>query len=447
MSDLDAALAALRSTPQDEVERAVAARYAPLICMDVREPFRPLVAGYTLFRADGPSPSFSRHIQLAPDETLVVEYAIWWDWDLHHLYELEHIWVYVDGDGRPVRVEGSWHGEVKDLREDGRIPLREEHPVVFASPGKHAFAPSVRHFQAQHEKTPGITSRYVGGGGITLNGRFDEKIKRTPMTDRLVHTYLARFAFTPSWDYSAEWLLGPAKLVPWSALQAWIPDRINAWLDVLKETITAEEYRYLRAAVCTSRQQILRAGELHMDMVQLGVGRHALGFPVLTDSRGQRVRTQLLTALYACVKARVGAYLIIHDVRLVPLLRHLLGHRDWSDYLMTGSDRPEWLAAIKEALPRYRTALIMAAPTADIVAAAQAAQASYVHVNAPLQAWPGSEWVQEVRRADLGVMCGPVTDAAAVSALAAVGVEAIIATDPAYYPPLNNAHLCLSFPR
>ena len=55
---------ALLATPADPEERALAARYAPIILFDQREPFLPLAAGYTLFRADAPSPSFPREISL-----------------------------------------------------------------------------------------------------------------------------------------------------------------------------------------------------------------------------------------------------------------------------------------------------------------------------------------------------------------------------------------------
>src|SRR4051794_34441291 len=94
----------LLATPADLEMRALAARYAPIILFDLHEPFLPLAAGYTLFSADAPSPSFSRAITLSgpdrPPAQLAIEYAIWWDWDIQHLYELEHVWVYIDAAGQ-----------------------------------------------------------------------------------------------------------------------------------------------------------------------------------------------------------------------------------------------------------------------------------------------------------------------------------------------------------
>src|SRR5690349_3791685 len=105
----DPLYAELLATPQDADDQALAARYAPLLRFDANEPFLPLAAGYTIFRADGPSLSMRRQVALAasehPQATLAIEYAIWWDWDIGHLYELEHVWVYLDAQGRVVGCE------------------------------------------------------------------------------------------------------------------------------------------------------------------------------------------------------------------------------------------------------------------------------------------------------------------------------------------------------
>ena len=74
-------LAELLSCSQNMRERALAARFAPLIRLDEKEPFRPLAAGYAIFRNDGRSPSFPRRIRLQgrrrPAASLAIEYAIW----------------------------------------------------------------------------------------------------------------------------------------------------------------------------------------------------------------------------------------------------------------------------------------------------------------------------------------------------------------------------------
>lgn len=150
-------------------------------------------AGYTIFQRDGDSPSFNRQIRLSSRKWKagqVIEYAIWWDWDINHLYELEHIWVYLDEAGQVIKVEGSWHGEVRDLAVNGRLLMKGTHPIVFAAPGKHAFAAKIGDFQRQQAKAPGITTRFAGAMGIAINGLFNGLIERSPPVDRLIHGYL-----------------------------------------------------------------------------------------------------------------------------------------------------------------------------------------------------------------------------------------------------------------
>jgi hypothetical protein len=78
-----ASLEALLDTPQDAHDRALAARCAPIIRFDIREPFLPLAVGYTILRSDADSSSFRRRIELnplgKPPAALAIEYAIWWD--------------------------------------------------------------------------------------------------------------------------------------------------------------------------------------------------------------------------------------------------------------------------------------------------------------------------------------------------------------------------------
>ena len=82
-----------------EADYRLALSQAPTIRFDAREPFTPAAVGYTVFRESGRSPSFPREIRLGAGVAAVVEYAVWWDWDIQHLYELEHIWVYLSADG------------------------------------------------------------------------------------------------------------------------------------------------------------------------------------------------------------------------------------------------------------------------------------------------------------------------------------------------------------
>lgn len=160
----------------------LAGRYAPLIYFDRKEPFLPLAVGYTIFTADGPSPSFPRRIELRGADhapaTCAIEYAIWWDWDIQHLYELEHTWTYVSMDGKVVFAEASWHGGYNATVLDNgkvRVVAKEDgaHPVVYSEPGKHAFAPTSEILVAKRKtKTLEGCGPCAGAGGLLVTPLF-----------------------------------------------------------------------------------------------------------------------------------------------------------------------------------------------------------------------------------------------------------------------------------
>jgi hypothetical protein len=444
----DASLAALYGVEQDQANRALATRYAPIIRHDDNEPFRPLTAGYTIFHKDGGSPSFNRQIRLRSRKCKadqVIEYAIWWDWDINHLYELEHVWVYLDRDGQVIRVEGSWHGAVRDLATNGRLAVEDTHPVVNAAPGKHAFAPKIEDFKMRQAKVPGMTTRFAGAMGIAVNGLFKGEIQRSPPVDRLIHSYLTRFAFEPSWNFSQAFTFNQEMLVPWPALRRWIPQRVKGWIGILRQEIGPEHYRTLRTVRCSSMEDIHKAGQMRMDMVSLDIGASRWGLPVLMNTAGRPTGANLVRLLQACERARIGAYLVIHDKRIIPWVARLLGRKDWTDYLMTGASVPEWVASIKSRLPQYRTTLIMETPPADVAAAAQSVGASYVHVTAPSISWLTTEWIKSIRQAEVGIVL-TATDSSELTWQRSVGVEAIMVDDPAVFgvESLSEIGSCLT---
>src|SRR4051794_30079567 len=201
---------ALLTAPADPEARALAARYAPIILFDQREPFLPLAAGYTLFRADAPSPSFPREISLGANARLpaqlVIEYAIWWDWDIQHLYELEHVWVYIDTAGQLIHAEASWHGGLQAMRYDAVVPRDGDHVLIYSEPGKHAFAPHPAWFAERAAPHPRATTEALAGlGGLLVTSLFQGLIARTPLADTLARTYLARQAFRPSYTFDRRY--------------------------------------------------------------------------------------------------------------------------------------------------------------------------------------------------------------------------------------------------
>lgn len=234
MADASIEGAYLPTAKQDPQALSLAERYAPRIYFDRREPFLPVAVGYTIFTCDGLSPSFPRLIGLAPPARLAVEYAIWWDWDITHLYDLEHVWVYAGEGGKVVYAEGSWHGRYRPLVADGRVPLEGDHTVVYAEPGKHAFHPTpdipteLRRFIRQR------CGEEAGEDGLLVTSLFEGRIVKTPEADRLASAYLQSRAFEPTFAFTRSFAVEGAILLPWASLREWIPKRIRWWLEQLR---------------------------------------------------------------------------------------------------------------------------------------------------------------------------------------------------------------------
>ncbi|MCX7845564.1 MAG: hypothetical protein N2312_03025, partial [Dictyoglomaceae bacterium] len=208
-------------------------KYAPIIKFDEKEPFFPVRIGYTIFKISGRSPSFPREIKLSESE-IAIEYAIYWDWDIQHLYELEHIWVFVK-NGKITKVEASWHGDYNEMKG---VKIRGTHPILYSQPGKHAFAPSPSWFQPfffKYLRFIAPCKDKAGNGGILIKSMFYGLIEKTPQDDKLVEIYLKRFAFTPTFNFTKEFIAEKELYVPWKDLFEEIPRRVRDWIEKLRK--------------------------------------------------------------------------------------------------------------------------------------------------------------------------------------------------------------------
>ena len=285
------------ASPEDH---ELALRFAPLIRFDRREPFLPSAVGYTVFGHDAASVSFPREIALGDDVAFVIEYAIWWDWDIQHLYELEHAWVSVDAAGNIVELEASWHGRFNPMRdESGELPLEDDRPLLYSEPGKHAFAASPERLLGRRARTDASCGIHAGKMGVHVTPLFAGIIdQRKPLQNRLVHTYLERFQFEPAYDFSQCFELRAAAFVPWPSLFRWIPGRVAACLESLGATIAPHERRVLRIAHRgasayaqeNSPESLRVAAELGADLVEIDIRVTADDAPVVThDSSLKRL--------------------------------------------------------------------------------------------------------------------------------------------------------------
>ncbi|MCS6827433.1 MAG: hypothetical protein NZ553_12535 [Caldilinea sp.] len=477
----DVSLSALLQTEQVEEARSLAARYAPILRFDAREPFLPLAVGYTLFREDGDSPSFPRRVELqrpgSPPAALAIEYAIWWDWDIQHLYELEHVWVFVDADGRVCRGEASWHGGWHAMEANGALPLDGDHLIVFSEPGKHAFAPDPAWF---HERRGARTlreqtTRRAGFGGVWVTPLFEREIRplRTPYANTLVRTYLQRYAFEPAWQFTKAFFIQPEQLIPWNALQRWIPKQVAGWIQRLAQETPPETLRFLRiahrGASAYAAENTLaafrKAAALDADMVEMDVQTTLDGAAVVfhdhvvdhvTDGRGavndltlaalkmftvagpdgsREPIPTLEEAIACCLEHDLGLYIEIKAGGAVPAVVEAIQRFDLKHRAIVGSFRPDWVAAVKQFDPAIPTSVLFSVPNVDPVKLAQAVGADYVH-----PCWEAAasqphcllteKWMERVRQHELGIILWHEERPEEIAALRRLGVDGICSNAP-----------------
>lgn len=199
--------------------------YAPYIFFDDKEPFFPRMVGYTIFEETQRSSSFNRIIEIGKyGVRYAIEYAIYWDYDITHLYDLEHFWVFVGENGEVVDAQGSFHGKyLTMLMKDRSNIIDDTHVKIYSQPGKHAFAPIPTLF----DYVPGVeTSTYedVGIDGLVVTeiiakGRYDT----TPEINEAVQKYMQKYKFRPSHNYSRLYDITAKELVEWKVLDDSIP--------------------------------------------------------------------------------------------------------------------------------------------------------------------------------------------------------------------------------
>lgn len=474
--NIDQHFVTLDRTQVNEGDYALAMRHAPRIRFDAREPFLPSVVGYTVFRGNAASSSFPRQITLPSHAVVAIEYAIWWDWDIQHLYELEHIWVYLNADERVIHAEASWHGGynpmfISGIGNDGVPPLDDGRVIVYSEPGKHAFAPVTDWLEDRAPMTKaGCTSR-SGVMGVHVTPLFDGLIHdRTPLNNRLVHTYLARLAFEPSFDFTQIFELSSAVFVSWDNLFRWIPSRVSWWCGHLAEIIPPGERRFLRIAHRGasayaqegSSASVQKAAALGADMVEVDVRVTADGVPViahdpdlkrifgidamLSDLTLDEIRRRtpegvapLLTfaeMVELCASLGLGLYLDIKDITPAAMIAvaDALHLRGMFKYSVFGAFRPDVVAEIRHTIPNAVTSILFASPHVDPVALARAVNCDYVHpcferFDRPQDLISGA-WMERVREAGLGVICWHEERPEVIEALQALGVDGICSDMP-----------------
>ncbi len=207
----------------------LAAKYAPLIHYDVNETIPLQKVGVTVFREEIRSDSFPKRV-VKPDFCgLVIEYALFWDYDIQHMYDLEHLWVYVAADGSVTRAEGSFHGKYLNLWDSEMIFAKApDGPRVhaFCQPGKHAFLPHGELFRL----LPGWKESCTvdAGGDILVGGPFGGAYQATAEDNARCRAHIReKYAFEPTLVFGEGQPIPEEMLCTWEELKAWIPARMD----------------------------------------------------------------------------------------------------------------------------------------------------------------------------------------------------------------------------
>ena len=223
--------------PVTSADIALARRLAPVIRFGDNEPFLPSHVGISVLEAAGRSPSSRLDIGFGAGVAKVIEYAIWWDWDIQHLYELEHIWLKLDAADNVVGVEASSHGGKFVMKgADGGLPLQGGRVTLVSTPGKHAFTATPEGQDKTRDLTSVCCQELAGRDGVLINDMFRAGLAEVTAEDhRAVKRYLQARAFLPRFDFGQRFDLAQAEFVSWDELAAWIPARVKAVLAQVRQ--------------------------------------------------------------------------------------------------------------------------------------------------------------------------------------------------------------------
>lgn len=209
--------------------------YKPYIFMDRKEPFEINGIGYTVFRETQKSISFPKRSIIVDKGNVdfVIEYAVWYDFDIQHLYDLEHLWIYVDNQGRVVHAEGSFHGKYLNMvqPDTNRPELIEGHHIaVYSQPGKHAFLPSgnlVRLVPGWFE----ACNDFAGADGVLIPEMFAGRIEEMDKMQEKVKAFIKKeYSFEPSLLFEMTDCKDEL-FMTYQDLSNMIPDRVNTQIN------------------------------------------------------------------------------------------------------------------------------------------------------------------------------------------------------------------------
>ncbi len=216
-------------------DHALALRYAPILHFDENETIPVRAVGYTVFRETASSASFPKRTVTVPRNGTVIEYAYYFDYDIQHMYDLEHIWVTVDSEENVAAAEASFHGKYLVLLVpglQGSLEPTDGHVHAFCQPGKHAFLPAGDLFRIVPRWD--VCCDKEAGGPVLIGNPFcaeyspTEKDLFTPTKKDDAHSFRYlhdKLAFHPSMRFTETKLIESVYMT-WESLF----ERIPGWI-------------------------------------------------------------------------------------------------------------------------------------------------------------------------------------------------------------------------
>ncbi len=215
-----------------------AAAYVPHLRYDKAEPFSLQGIGYTIYHETAKSPSCRRIIEV-PEGGTAIEYAFYYDFDIQHLYDLEHSFVYLDGDGRVTGVESSFHGKFLNSMIENVLEFEGSHPVLYVQPGKHALLPAPEYFKLVIDRDSAC-NKGAGSDGFLIMPMFEDRLSADGEMNRKVKEYIRRnYSFVPAWEFVPESPDGRKEeemLMPYQELDGLIAERLLDWAEKIRKS-------------------------------------------------------------------------------------------------------------------------------------------------------------------------------------------------------------------
>lgn len=208
--------------------KKLAAQYMPVLYFDKKEPFPLLKIGFSVYEENQQSVSAPYQIRKEKYQAdFCIEYAFYYDYDIQHLYDLEHVWLYVNSRGEICGCVSSFHGMyLNPMLQEVDLFHGTEKVHLYVQPGKHAFMPAPELFRmfVDYDECCG---KLAGKDGILcpdiIPGMPDYTQEEN---DRVLEYIRENYSFVPSEEYQPK-EFGEEILCPWKELCEEIPGRIE----------------------------------------------------------------------------------------------------------------------------------------------------------------------------------------------------------------------------